>query len=132
MPNFHFTREQARALTYYMLSLTSEEMGSYYSSVRVIPGPEYGRQLFKEKNCVACHNVGGVGAKTGPDLMGVTTKHSLEWLDQQLVDPELVYPGNVYRLRSGAQRPQGARSGLSRCGNACRAASRCWPTRIGR
>ena len=34
MPNFHFTREQARALTYYMLSLTSEEMGTYYSSVR--------------------------------------------------------------------------------------------------
>ena len=37
MPNFHFTKEQARDLTYYMLSLTNEEMGSYYSSVRLIP-----------------------------------------------------------------------------------------------
>ena len=37
MPNFHFTREQARALTFYMLSLTSEQMGAYYSSVRLIP-----------------------------------------------------------------------------------------------
>ena len=35
MPNFHFTREQARDLTYYMLSLTSEEMGTYYSSLRL-------------------------------------------------------------------------------------------------
>jgi len=107
MPNFHFTREQARALTYYMLSLTSEEMGSYYSSVRVIPGPEYGRQLFDEKNCITCHNVGGVGAKTGPDLMSVTARHSLAWLDEQLVNPELVYPGSsmpAYDLEPNARK----------------------------
>jgi mono/diheme cytochrome c family protein len=65
MPNFHFTKEQARDLTYYMLSLTSEEMGTYYSSVRLIPSPEYGRQLFVEKNCITCHSVGGVGARRG-------------------------------------------------------------------
>jgi cbb3-type cytochrome oxidase cytochrome c subunit len=94
MPNFHFTKEQARDLTYYMLSLTSEDMGSYYSSVRSIPGPAYGRQLFVEKNCLACHAVGGVGTKTGPDLLGVTKRHSVEWLDEQLVNPELVYPGS--------------------------------------
>ena len=40
MPNFHFTKEQARDLTYYMLSLTNEEMGTYYSSVRLIPSPD--------------------------------------------------------------------------------------------
>lgn len=44
MPNFHFTKGQARALTYYMLSLTNEDMGSYYASVRLIPSPEYGRE----------------------------------------------------------------------------------------
>jgi mono/diheme cytochrome c family protein len=94
MPNFHFTKEQARDLTYYMLSLTNEEMGSYFSSVRLIPSPEYGRQLFVEKNCIVCHAVGGVGAKSGPDLLGVTKRHSTEWLDEQLVNPELVYPGS--------------------------------------
>jgi mono/diheme cytochrome c family protein len=107
MPNFHFTKEQARDLTYYMLSLTSEEMGSYYSSVRLIPGPEYGRQLFVEKNCITCHNVGGVGAKTGPDLLGVTSRHSTEWLDEQLVNPELVYPGSsmpAYDLEGNARK----------------------------
>ena len=76
MPNFHFTKEQARALTFYMLSLTSEQMGTYYSSVRLIPSAGYGRQLFVEKNCIACHNIGGVGAKSGPDLLGVTKQHS--------------------------------------------------------
>jgi mono/diheme cytochrome c family protein len=94
MPDFHFTKEQARALTYYMLSLTNEEMGSYYSSVRLIPGLAYGRQLFVEKDCLECHAVGGVGAKIGPDLLGVTKRHSAGWLDEQLVNPELVYPGS--------------------------------------
>src|SRR6266567_4264628 len=94
MPNFHFTRDQARDLTYYMLSLTNEQMGTYYSSVRLIPSPESGRQLFVEKNCITCHSFGGVGSKTGPDLLGVTKRHSIEWLDEQLVNPELVYPGS--------------------------------------
>ncbi len=107
MPNFHFTKEQARDLTYYMLSLTSEEMGTYFSSMRSIPGPAYGRQLFVEKNCINCHAIGGVGAKTGPDLAGVTTRHSMGWLDEQLVNPELVYPGSSmpeYDLETNARK----------------------------
>ncbi|MFN7995740.1 MAG: c-type cytochrome [Bryobacteraceae bacterium] len=95
MPNFHFTREQARALTFYMLSLTNEQMGAYYSSVRVIPGAGYGRQLFIEKNCIACHNIGGVGGKNGPDLQGIVTRHSPGWLNEQLVNPEMIYPGSI-------------------------------------
>jgi mono/diheme cytochrome c family protein len=107
MPNFHFTRDQARDLTYYMLSLTNQDMGSYYASVRLIPSPEYGRELFTEKNCIVCHSVGGVGAKTGPDLLGVTKRHSNEWLDEQLVNPQLVYPGSTmpeYDLEANARK----------------------------
>ncbi len=106
-PNFGFTREQARALTFYMLSLTSEQMGAYYSSVRLIPSPAYGRQLFVEKNCMACHNIGGVGSKSGPDLLGVTKKHSIGWLDERLVNPDLVYPGSImpaYDLEPNARK----------------------------
>lgn len=95
MPNFHFTREQARDLTFYMLSLTNEQMAGYYSSERVIPSASYGRQLFIEKNCIACHTIGGVGGKSGPDLMGIGTRHSTRWLDEQLVNPQTVYPGSV-------------------------------------
>ena len=107
MPNFHFTKDQARELTYYMLSLTNEDMGTYYSSVRLIPSPEYGRQLFVEKDCIVCHSIGGVGAKVGPDLLGVTKRHSIEWLDEQLVNPELVYPGSTmpaYDLEGNARK----------------------------
>ena len=106
MPNFHFTREQARALTFYMLSLTNEQMATYYSSVRLIPSADYGRQVFVEKNCIACHNIGGVGAKNGPDLLGVNKGHSIGWLDEQLVNPQLVYPGSImpaYDLETNAR-----------------------------
>lgn len=107
MPNFQFTRQQARALTYYMLSLTSADMGSYYSSVRLIPSPAYGRELFVQKDCIVCHAIGGVGSKTGPDLLDVTKRHSLEWLDEQLVNPQLVYPGSTmpeYDLDSNSRK----------------------------
>ena len=107
MPNFNFDRHQARALTFYMLSLTTEQMGAYYASVRVIPSPSYGKQLFIEKNCMSCHNVGGVGAKGGPDLAGVATRHSPGWLDEQLVNPELVSPGSsmpAYDLETNARK----------------------------
>ena len=107
MPNFHFTREQAKALTYYMLALTNEDMGSYFSSERSIPGPDYGRQIFQEKNCISCHMIGGVGGKIGPELMGVVKRHSAQWLDEQLVNPELVYPGSAmpaYDLEPNARK----------------------------
>jgi cbb3-type cytochrome oxidase cytochrome c subunit len=94
MPNFHFTRGQARALTYYMLSLTNADMGAYYASEPLIPSPSYGRELFVQKDCLVCHSIGGVGAKVGPDLLGVTKRHSTNWLDEQLVNPQLVYPGS--------------------------------------
>lgn len=95
MPNFHFTHEQARDLTYYMLSLTNQQMGTFYSSFNLIPSASYGRQIFVQKDCIVCHAIGGVGGKTGPDLLGVTKRHSLEWLDEQLVNPQNVYPGSV-------------------------------------
>jgi mono/diheme cytochrome c family protein len=107
MPNFRFTKAQARALTFYMLSLTNEQMGTYYSSVRLIPSASYGRQLFTEKNCIACHNIGGVGAKTGPDLLGIAKEHSPGWLDEQLVNPQLIYPGSImpaYDLETNARK----------------------------
>lgn len=107
MPNFNFSRVQARELTYYMLSLTNEDMGSYYSSERLIPSPQYGRELFVQKDCIVCHAIGGSGAKVGPDLLGVTRRHSLEWLDEQLVNPELVYPGSsmpAYDLDTNARK----------------------------
>ncbi len=94
MPNFHFTPQQAKDLTFYMLSLTGEEMGSYYTAKSIIPSATYGRELFAEKNCITCHAIGGAGGRVGPDLLGVTQRHSPDWLDEHFVSPTLVVPGS--------------------------------------
>ena len=97
MPNEHFNSEQIRALTFYMYSLTSAKMANYYLSVRLIPSAAEGRQIFAEKNCLGCHAIGGVGAhtgaQTGPDLLGVTKRHSAQWIDEQIGNPQMMYPG---------------------------------------
>jgi mono/diheme cytochrome c family protein len=95
MPNFKFTAEQARSLTSYMLSLTSETMGAYYLKESVIPGVAYGRELFVQKNCISCHAIGGVGGGLGPDLAGVGKRHSMAWLDLQLSNPQWMNPGSA-------------------------------------
>ena len=38
-------------------------------SAQVVPGtPERGEKLFRDKQCVACHTIGGKGGKVGPEL----------------------------------------------------------------
>ncbi len=93
MPNEHFNKEQVRALTFYMCSLSSAKMANYYLGARLIPGAAQGRQLFAEKHCLGCHAIGGVGAKAGPDLKGVTGRRSVQSIDEQINNPQMTYPG---------------------------------------
>lgn len=38
-------------------------------SAQIVPGtPERGEKLFREKQCAACHTIGGKGGKVGPEL----------------------------------------------------------------
>ena len=39
-----------------------------------------------EKSCYSCHNIGG-GDKKGPDLKGVTSRRSREWLQRYIATP---------------------------------------------
>ena len=39
-----------------------------------------------EKSCYSCHNIGG-GDKKGPDLRGVTSRRTREWLHQYIATP---------------------------------------------
>ena len=46
---------------------------------------EKGKELFSSKGCTACHTHGR--KLTGPDLAGVSTRRTQEWLEHQLLDP---------------------------------------------
>jgi cytochrome c551/c552 len=47
-----------------------------------------GRTLFTNKGCITCH---GFGKKViGPDLKGVATRRTAQWLEQQILHPEVM------------------------------------------
>jgi quinoprotein glucose dehydrogenase len=72
---------------------------------------EQGRRTFFEKaevSCLRCHKIKGVGGEVGPDLAGIGTKQSREYLLESIVDPNRQiakgYETVVLELRSGQVR----------------------------
>jgi cytochrome c2 len=51
------------------------------------PDVKRGKTLFESKGCNGCHTIGG-GRRAGPDLKGVTTRRSREWLQKWIKDPD--------------------------------------------
>lgn len=46
-----------------------------------------GEGLFQSKGCVACHTVGN-GKLVGPDLLGVTERRELDWMQHMMMNPD--------------------------------------------
>jgi mono/diheme cytochrome c family protein len=46
-----------------------------------------GESLYQTVGCNGCHTVGG-GRLTGPDLLGVTERRSLDWFVAIVIDPD--------------------------------------------
>ena len=49
---------------------------------------ETGEKLFSTKGCTACHAFGK--KVTGPDLAGVSQRRTQQWLEQQILHPEVM------------------------------------------
>ncbi|HEY6572584.1 MAG TPA: cytochrome c [Candidatus Eisenbacteria bacterium] len=47
-----------------------------------------GEALFKTKGCTACHAYGK--RLTGPDLRGVTRRRTAQWMESQILHPEVM------------------------------------------
>lgn len=47
-----------------------------------------GEALFKTKGCTACHAYGK--RLTGPDLKGVTRRRTAQWMEKQILHPEIM------------------------------------------
>lgn len=47
-----------------------------------------GEVLFKTKGCTACHAYGK--RLTGPDLKGVTQRRTADWMEHQILHPEIM------------------------------------------
>ena len=49
---------------------------------------EQGEKLFREKGCSACHAFGA--RLSGPDLAGVSLRRTAEWMEHQILEPEVM------------------------------------------
>lgn len=47
-----------------------------------------GETLFKTKGCTACHAYGK--RLTGPNLQGVTRRRTAQWMEQQILHPDIM------------------------------------------
>lgn len=56
---------------------------------------ERGEAIVKEKGCMACHKIKGVGAAVGPDLTGVARRLDRETLHKRLKNPKSVKPDSI-------------------------------------
>ncbi len=54
-----------------------------------------GAALVKARNCLACHSLGGKGAKVGPALDQVTLRRPEDWLRRWLADPAAMKRGTL-------------------------------------
>jgi cbb3-type cytochrome oxidase cytochrome c subunit len=46
-----------------------------------------GKELWASRGCEGCHSI-GKGRRAGPDLLGVTSRRSTEWLKKWLKNPQ--------------------------------------------
>lgn len=54
-----------------------------------------GAMVYRGQNCGVCHQVNGVGMKTGPPLNGVAQRRTRDWLEQHFIDPQKLSPGTT-------------------------------------
>ncbi|MEK7232343.1 MAG: c-type cytochrome [Elusimicrobiota bacterium] len=58
-------------------------------------GPAAGKAYFAMAGCTSCHKVGDTGSAVGPDLTLVGHRHSAEWLDLFIKDPQAWKPDTL-------------------------------------
>jgi mono/diheme cytochrome c family protein len=64
-------------------------------SLKPPTGPAAGKAYFTQVGCASCHQVGGAGSAVGPDLTLVGFRHSPQWLELWLADPQAWKPGTL-------------------------------------
>lgn len=108
MPKMEMTKDEVKALTIFMKSLTGENLikgpvERYYAlkawktakPAEVALTVESGKQVFAAKHCNACHVINGVGGKIGPDLSVYGLQRTKEWTIQHHINPRSLVGGSL-------------------------------------
>jgi protein SCO1/2 len=75
------------ALAVTLGSLGTVSLAGAQESFRVdVALADQGAKAWKSKSCNGCHTI-GKGKRAGPDLAGVISRRSVEWLTEWMKDP---------------------------------------------
>jgi nitric oxide reductase subunit C len=58
-------------------------------------GMSPGAALFKEKGCIGCHSLKGVGGDIGPELDGIGSEYDKEFFKKYIPNPKSVVPDST-------------------------------------
>ena len=54
-----------------------------------------GAMLYQASHCDMCHQLNGVGQKTGPPLNGIAGHRARDWVEGHFSEPQKFSPGSV-------------------------------------
>jgi cbb3-type cytochrome oxidase cytochrome c subunit len=91
-PAVQLTNSQLGGLASFLLKLTPEGAKAIDTAPQTAVE---GAMLYQTNHCNVCHQVNGVGMKTGPALNGVAQRRTREWLEEHFVNPQKVSPGTT-------------------------------------
>ncbi len=103
MPDYHFSDEQAEAVTTYLLSLTAEKVPAQYNlplgerPSDYNPQGDFGKVLEKYR-CLVCHRIRGKGGTLAPDLSQEGSRVRKEWFVDYMKKPDTIRPILVERM----------------------------------
>jgi ubiquinol-cytochrome c reductase cytochrome b subunit len=92
MPPAQLTDRQMNALAAFLLKLTPRNAQALYSA------PDFaveGAIVYQSNGCYACHQVNGVGQKTGPPLNGLKFRRTRDWIVGHFRNPQKYSPGTT-------------------------------------
>lgn len=95
MPTFPFGKDQAVAISTYILSSSDPSYGTKKNIVPNSALAAQGEKVFAAKGCNSCHAIKGQGANVGPDLGRVASKASPTWMFNWIKNPQSYHPGTV-------------------------------------
>lgn len=97
MPDFYLSETEARNLAAYLMGKEDKELippsGIDWDAPASKEEISEGRQLYKQYQCQACHQLGGVGQKIGPAHDGVGSRLQPEYMYRWVLDPQKIVPG---------------------------------------
>jgi cbb3-type cytochrome oxidase cytochrome c subunit len=92
MPPISLPNPDLNALSLFVLTLTPKNEAALLATPAFVT---QGAALYQKNHCDACHQIHGVGAKLGPALDGVGTRHDQDWIEKHFADPPAMVKGSI-------------------------------------